>query len=537
MTAKPELYLVEREKSKVIENVAQLHAYFESVRWRAMDYQSTPDLKLASFDFPPFIDREIPIQYAELFRCVPLASHEHGLIVAVDEMANIDRVARNLSFVTSRHVEVLACPQDVIDTAFDAVYKADVLTALCSLEPSDSAPIDLERMDKEIGERPMVRVVARILIEAYRKGASDIHLRQDEDSGHYLLRLNGNLVMRSEINKEHISTIIRRFKILGEMNSADSRACQDGGAKVVVGGHQLDLRMSIVPCIHGESLVVRILHARDSFTLDQLGMSDREFNNIYTASKQSHGLILSIGPTGAGKSATMYAILKEISKNQALNIVTVEDPVEIHLSGVNQIQVNRKAGETFASTLRQMVRHDPDVIMIGEIRDAETAKIAIECAMSGHLVLSTLHSINSATAIPRLMEMGIKPYMLKTVLSLLLSQRLAKINCQHCSAPDDSEEAKILRSIKGVSDIKFQAGIGCDKCNYSGISGRTGCFESLPVNMDLRAEIHENVSEAAILSLARKNGYVSVSSHAKSLARKGLISATEWIRLQVDDNA
>ena len=535
MSTEPKLFLVGHDNAQSINNVAQLNAYFESVRWRAMEHQSAPTLNLASFDFPPLIDREIPIQYAELFRCVPLVSHEHGLIVAVVEGSDHGRTERNLAFVTGRHIEVLPCKESVLDEAFDIVYKADSISGLFLADQAEQPKVDMERLDKEIGERPMVRVVARMLIEASRKGASDIHLRSEAEEGHYLLRLNGSLVLRSEINKEHMSSIIRRFKILGDMNIGDSRACQDGSAKVVVGGHHLDLRMSIIPCVHGESLVVRILNIRDSFKLDQLGLGEKEFERVYTASKQSYGLILNTGPTGAGKSSTMYAMLREISKNRALSIITVEDPVEMHLPGVNQVQVNRKAGESFSSTLRQILRHDPDVIMIGEIRDSETAKIAVECAMTGHLVLSTLHSLNAVAAIPRLMEMGLQPYMLKTTLGLVVAQRLIKINCPHCLQLDESEESKILRKLKGISDIDFRIGAGCEECNYSGISERTGCFEALPIDIEIRSEIHENVSELTLDRIARDNGYKSLANHARLLAKEGKISASEWIRLQVGD--
>lgn len=493
-----------------------------------------PYVSLAEFDFPTDIEDAVPAQYAELYRAVPLMLYKQALVVGVDETLDMNDTVKSIEFITGRHVEAARCKPEDIDKAIDHLFSAEELVGLGDVEAVPEESKEIELLKQQVREKPIVRIVTRMLIEAYRKNASDIHIRPTENGAKFLLRINGNMVERSDINRENVNAVVSRFKILGGMNIAEHRQPQDGGAKIAVGGNKLELRLSILPTIHGESLVVRLLNAdKQLFTLPQLGLGEGEYKHVYKASKQSHGLVLVVGPTGSGKSTTLYAMLQEIRQNKALNIITVEDPVEFHIDDTEQIQINTKAGATFPKTLRNILRHDPDVIMVGEIRDEETAKIAIESALTGHLVLSTLHSVNAVSSITRLLEMGVKPYLLKSTLSLVIAQRLAKTNCPQCLDIDNSQEAAMLNEQTELSHITFKAGKGCDHCNFTGVEGRIGIYEALPIDSVQLQTIHEDVTETELVEIARRRGFVALSKHAIELAEQGKISAREWIQLQV----
>jgi type IV pilus assembly protein PilB len=517
-----------------VRDINELRDYLDLQRISPLADAAVPKVCLSDFQFPPNIEETIEAQWADLYRVVPLFEHRHNLIVAVDEGVEYDDTVQNIEFVTGRHVEAFKCRSQDLDQAIDTLYSAEALVGLENGSSDAMIGEELELIKQQVREKPIVRIVTRLLLEAYRKNASDIHIRPTERGADYLLRINGSMVLRSEIHKEHMAAVISRFKIIGGMNISEHRIPQDGGARIAVGGHRLELRMSIIPTIHGESLVVRLLNADQRlFSLEQLGLEEGEYRHVFKASKQSHGMVLVVGPTGSGKSTTLYALLQEIIENKALNVITVEDPVEFHIEGTEQIPINRKAGSTFPKALRNILRHDPDVIMVGEIRDEETAKIAIECGLTGHLVLSTLHCTNAVSAITRLLEMGVKPYLLKATLSLLVAQRLAKINCPSCMTDDDSAEAKMLAAQPELSHVHFKTSEGCEECNFTGISRRQGLYEALPLDLQMKHAISEGVSEKVLESLRDEQNLKTLTEHAVKLAEQGLISAREWIQLQV----
>lgn len=517
-----------------VRSTDQLQDYLDLQRVSPLQDAAVPKVNLSDFSFPAGIEESIQAQWADLYRVVPLCEYRHSLIIAVDEDVDYDDTIQNIEFVTGRHVEAFKCRSQEIDAAIDHLYSTEALVGLQNGSNETAIGDELELIKQQVREKPIVRIVTRLLLEAYRKNASDIHIRPTEKGADYLLRMNGNMVLRSEIHKEHLAAVISRFKIIGGMNISEHRIPQDGGARISVSGHKLELRMSIIPTIHGESLVVRLLNADQRlFSLEQLGLEEGEYKHVYKASKQSHGLVLVVGPTGSGKSTTLYALLQEIIENKALNVITVEDPVEFHIEGTEQIQINRKAGSTFPKALRNILRHDPDVIMVGEIRDEETAKIAIECALTGHLVLSTLHCTNAVSAVTRLLEMGVKPYLLKATLTLLVAQRLAKLNCPNCIAEDDSEEARMLRTQPELAHVEFKSSSGCEECNGTGVSGRRGLYEALPIDMNIKHAISDGVSEKDLEILRHENALKTLTEHAVKLAEQGQISAREWIQLQV----
>ncbi len=316
------------------------------------------------------------------------------------------------------------------------------------------------------------------------------------------------------------------------MNIAERRVPQDGRARVVEGGNVVDLRISIIPTVEGESVVIRLLNTEVGLkTISELGFSERDLPVFSDLIHKSYGIILVTGPTGSGKSTTLYAALEEVRK-QNVNIITVEDPVEYHIPGIEQIQVNSAIGFTFARALRNILRHDPDVIMIGEIRDEETARIAVQSALTGHLVLSTLHTNDASGAVTRLMDMGIESYLLSSSLLGVLAQRLMRRNCIECAREEDVEPG--IRISLGVpKDEVFYKGAGCERCNGTGYSGRLAVYELLLVTSGLRRLIKEGVASEQIQREAAKEGMVPLTANALSQARIGVTSLEEVYRVRL----
>lgn len=537
-TEAPDTTIYEPDLSGDIHNQEELEFYLSSL----LDCELTQSsniarIQLKDFDFKPYTEDFLAARYAELFRAVPLAKVQGILMIAIADDADFYESIRNIEFVVGGHVEAVVATSSEIDDCIDKLYSTEELVGLDKDSSADIVDTTehIQELRRQLQEKPIVQVVRRILLEAINKKASDIHIRPTENGIDYLLRIDGNMTLRSEINKRHLSGVISRFKILGHMDISEHRIPQDGGAKISIGGHVVELRFSIMPTIHGESLVVRLLNTdAQLFKLEDLGLAGTDYKNLLRTSHQSHGLVLVTGPTGSGKSTTLYALLQEVKKNSGINIITVEDPVEFHIDGVEQIQINKKSGYTFPRALRNILRHDPDVIMIGEIRDEETAKIAIECALTGHLVLSTLHSVNTISTITRMLEMGVKPYLVKSTLSLVVAQRLAKINCKHCREEDKTVLAKNLNLEAALKHIKWRKSKGCKECHFTGLKGRIGLYESLAIENEFSDAIVEGVTEKELREAAQHVKGETLSNHAIALAQEGKISAEEFIRLQIN---
>ncbi|MGA9333049.1 MAG: GspE/PulE family protein [Rudaea sp.] len=497
-----------------------------------------PLVTLASINLDPAAVALVPPAIARRFRFVPLLLHADVLGVAVEDPADAE-IVPTLNFLIDQRVALLvADPVQVraaIAEAYDHVEDAVIARQLGLSGDTLREGENSEQQTRRLAlEQPIVRLVGEMFADAAHRRASDIHLRPASDGTDLLYRIDNELVPVRRFTHGLQPALVSRIKVLGSMNIAEHRIPQDGRATYETDdGHVIDLRISILPTIHGESVVIRLLDANDELrSIHQLGFSAADETRFVDLMGRSHGMLLVTGPTGSGKSTTLYAALLEARKRR-VNIVTVEDPVEYHIDGVQQMQVNRAAGFTFARALRNILRHDPDVIMVGEIRDRETAQIAVESALTGHLLLSTLHTNTAASTITRLLDLGVESFLLRSTLLGVLAQRLTRRNCQYCLEVENVP-AHWREALKVGADEVFHHGVGCRHCEGLGVHGRIAVYELMTVTPAIRALIKPNCDGDAILECALREGMVPITHNALELARAGVISLSEAFRLRVD---
>ena len=458
----------------------------------------------------PGVLQMAPADFALENQVLPLRIERGAVVVAIGSEAALSSVD-SLGVLLDRPTKaVLADPiliRQIIEESFIEKILAGIPTGEAAFtEISDET--DLANLQKMAGETAIVQMVNLMFSQAVRDGASDIHIEPYEREVRVRYRLDGILHELMRPPKRMHAALISRLKILGEMNIAERRLPQDGRIKLQVAGRSIDVRVAIVPTMHGERAVMRILDKMNmALGIEAIGMPADTLVTFRKLNRLAHGMILSTGPTGSGKSTTLYSVLQELI-SPTTNIVTIEDPVEYQLYGIGQIQVRPQIGLSFANGLRSIVRQDPDIIMVGEIRDVETAEIAIHAALTGHLVFSTLHTNDSAGAITRLLDMGVEPYLAASSIVGVLAQRLVRRNCPACSRPSEEPDS-LLRSV-GVSneDLKHGAlyrGVGCEKCQGTGYKGRTGVFELLVIDETLRQMTVDRASASAIKNYAVGN--------------------------------
>ena len=488
-------------------------------------------VSLENFDIPPECVKLVPESLARRYLVVPLMLDGERLIVASPDPTHCE-LLHLLGFVTGKPVEAVLANANEVEQAISRLYASATAHELPENEASEQS-LSLHRIKQLAEDPPTVRFVDSLLEEAISRRASDIHLRPGEHDVVILLRIDGVLLEIRRVKHSNLSAIVSRIKIIGGMNIAERRLPQDGRHMVRQGDRTIDLRLSIMPTVHGESVVIRILDTRQSLkTLDQIGFNGRDVERFRDLISHNQGIVLVTGPTGSGKSTTLYAALNGI-KSSGVNIITVEDPVEYQIDGIRQIQVKPQIGYTFARALRHILRHDPDVIMVGEIRDQETAMMATESALTGHLVLSTLHTNSAATTITRLLEIGIAPYLLNASLLGVLAQRLVRRNCPHCLV--EEEVSAHVRSTLGLSsDEPFYVGSGCEHCRNLGFAGRVAAYELLEVTPALRALIEPSVSAQSIEQQAIHDGMRPLTQSALQLARDKLIPLNEVYRVRLE---
>ena len=388
---------------------------------------------------------------------------------------------------------------------------------------ADEMPEASDLMDSE-NDAPVIRLINAILSQAVREQASDIHIETFEERLIVRFRVDG--VMREVLSPKRMLAplLISRLKVMAKLDIAEKRIPQDGRISIKLAGHAVDIRVSTLPSVHNERVVLRLLDKQaGQLQLDQLRMNDQVLHQFEEALASPHGIVLITGPTGSGKTTTLYAGLTEIN-DSSRNILTIEDPVEYLLSGIGQTQVNTKVDMTFARGLRAILRQDPDVMMVGEIRDVETADIAVQASLTGHLVLSTLHTNTAVGAITRLRDMGVEPFLLSSSLIMVIAQRLVRLLCPYCKEEAVACEAECQQmSVEPKDDLKVCRSVGCDHCNQSGYRGRTGIYEVIDINDQLRRMIHDDASEQDMLEVARQ--------HSKGILENG------WQRVLAGDTS
>jgi type IV pilus assembly protein PilB len=405
---------------------------------------------------------------------------------------------------------------------------------MLSHEKPDNDLTVLQSIAREAQKKPIVRLVNAIITQGIQHRASDINIRPGKDRLNIYYRIDGKLQFSRSMSLSLLAGLVSRIKITGRMDIAERRLPQDGHARVMHQGNVIDLRISVIPTVNGESVVIRILDKQVGFKpLDKLGLSTQEDRKIRTLLSRSYGMFLVTGPTGSGKSTTLYALLNEVQLRNP-HIITVEDPVEYDMDDIEQIQIAPAVGYTFAESLRHILRHDPDVIMIGEIRDIETARIANKAALTGHLVLSTLHTNDAASTVTRLIDMGIEPYLLSSTLLGVMAQRLLRLNCPHCKK-EEEVRPEVRQALKLGNDEVFYKGSGCNNCNNTGYHGRTVVSELMEITPELSTQISRGANTQEIKAFAQQQQQMkTLTQNAIQLARDGITSIEEVFAVRMD---
>lgn len=482
------------------------------------------------------IDREAAVSVSanlcRRHRLLPIGREGGTLIVAMADPNDI-LALDDVSAATRMRIRAVAVDAKDLATAIDRYHRADDELSDLQHELSEQrAHGDSASAVVEDDEAPIVRFVNLLISQAIQDRASDIHIEPGESELRVRYRIDGVLKEVQSVSTSIQSGVLSRLKIMAELDISERRKPQDGRIAVVHQNHKIDLRVATLPTVYGEKVVMRILdNSGSARNVSDLGMSDRNLKSFRGGYTRPNGMVLVTGPTGSGKSTTLYTALQDVSKS-TVNVITVEDPVEYRIAGVNQVQVNPKAGLTFASALRSILRSDPDIVLIGEIRDHETAQIAIEASLTGHLVLSTLHTNDAPSAVTRLIEMGIEPYLVGSALATVVAQRLARRLCEKCKRPADySEETLIQIGLILEEDEELFVPVGCSNCANTGYRGRIALHEVMTVGEQVERLAIDRASSSEIARAAIQQGMVSLKQDGWNKACAGLTSIEEVLRV------
>ncbi|HSJ10369.1 MAG TPA: GspE/PulE family protein [Longimicrobiales bacterium] len=478
-------------------------------------------------------------EYLEHHGLLPLEPVDGRLLTATW----LDRVdpqaADDLRLIAAMPLELVRLPEADVRAAIRRIYSPDALTAeelIAGLSDDTRPALDgdaaIDDLVSLANEAPVVKLVNLLLLEALEARASDVHLETYLGGLRVRYRIDGVLQDAAAPPRRLAAAVVSRIKIMAELDIAERRIPQDGRIRLRMRDRQIDVRVSTLPTLHGESVVLRLLDKeRGRIELEELGMAADTMERFASVISRPHGIVLSTGPTGSGKTTTLYAAVDRIRTGRE-KIVTVEDPVEYELAGVPQVPVNEKVGLTFANALRALLRQDPDIMLIGEIRDQETADIATHAALTGHLVLSTLHTNDAATALTRLVDLGIEPYLVASTVEAVLAQRLVRRVCPKCAhdVPLTPEERRALAA--DAPDMTHaRVGAGCTACRNTGYHGRTGIYELLVMDEDLRTAVHENASAGHLTALGAGKGMRVLKQDGVRLVRAGVTTVKEVLRV------
>src|ERR1700744_6163780 len=514
------------------------HAEALAARYRA-DF-----VDLKNFKIQHDLLRTVPVELMFRYNFVPIEQQSDALVIAgsdpsrlmvLDEIAGLlgSRIIARVATL-SQITEVLKKTeqsQRVLDEASEGLT-FDVISS----DDNPDENISIEKLTSDEDISPIIRLVDTTIFTALERRASDIHIETYDDSLLVKYRIDGVLQQAmAPIAREHHTTILSRIKLMSELDIAERRVPQDGRFRVRYKGRLIDFRVSIMPTVHGENAVLRVLDKESmsekfkTLSLDVVGFAEKDLARFRRYIKEPYGMVLVTGPTGSGKTTTLYAALNEI-KSEEDKIITIEDPVEYQIRGITQIPVNEKKGLTFARGLRSILRHDPDKILVGEIRDAETAQIAINSALTGHLVFTTVHANNVVDVLGRFLNMGVEPYNFVSALNCILAQRLVRLNCEHCKKPVRYPDSLLVES--GLEpaecrDFEFMEGPGCFECGGTGFRGRTAIHELLDLSDRIRELILDRRPSSEIKRLAREEGMTFLRESAVEKARRGIPTLKE----------
>ncbi len=504
----------------------------------SMEYAET-----LNFSDDENILKSIPAQFLKRYKIAPYSVKKNIIKVAINDplmiqpLDNIKIIFENYKImpVISTEKEILK----IINNHYELSKDNSTTSVIENLEESDfeilTSPItETEDILDMANEAPIIRLVNTVIKQAIEDRASDIHIEPFEKDLVIRFRVDGILYNMFTPPKKYQAAIISRIKIMANLNIAENRLPQDGRIQLKVGGKDIDIRVSVFPTYYGERIVLRLLNKSDmKFDLDSLGFSKETLNVFNELIKKTHGIILVTGPTGSGKTTTLYSVLTRLNTAD-VNILTVEDPIEYQLHGVGQMQVKPKIDLTFAAGLRSILRQDPDIIMVGEIRDLETAEIAIQAALTGHRVFSTIHTNDAASGITRLLDMGVEPFLIASSVNAFLAQRLVRTICPHCKQsykPDPVVLKDLGMKASQIQGKKLYRGKGCDKCINTGYLGRTGIYELLPVTNDIRKLIMEHADAVQIKEKAISSGMKTLLQDGVEKALQGITTLEEVLRV------
>jgi type IV pilus assembly protein PilB len=489
---------------------------------------------LADYHIDPSSTMLLPDALARRYRAIPIGERDGKLLVAMSDPANVYALD-DIRTITNRDVPPVVATAADVEQAIQKFAGMDGQVEALASQASEQLESDEEQLEAALEEAPIVKLVQAIMTQAVGDRASDVHIEPTERDVRVRFRVDGVLhdVMHSPKNIQ--GGLISRLKVMADLNIAEKRVPQDGRISMRVGGRMLDLRVATLPTVYGEKIVIRVLDKSQALLkLEDLGFSDDSYKRFSASFSKPYGAILVTGPTGSGKSTTMYATLNILNAEDR-NIITVEDPVEYRLDGVNQMQVNPKAGLTFASALRSILRADPDIVLIGEIRDKETATIAIEAALTGHLVLSSLHTNDAASAISRLVEMEVETFLVASAIDCVVAQRLFRMLCERCKEAYKPEHAELVAAgypewLIPEIDTLFRP-TGCSACSNTGYRGRAGLYEVMPMSEEIQRLTVDRASADDLRKTAIEQGMMTLRDDGLEKARMGRTSIGEIARV------
>ena len=541
----PELSNILELKEILLRQKVISDAIFQQAVAKFFDLEYVGEFSITDQDFSEFVE-VIPIRYAKKFMFFPFKKDEFTIQVAIENPTNfqpIDDLGRTFQ---SRMIPVVSHRQailDLINQAYDrstsTEQSVDDLDTDSQFE-SIMASEELEDLLDTTDEEPIKRLVNNLLWRAAKEGVSDIHIDPSQKETIVRYRIDGMLHVETNIPKTAHITVVNRIKVMSRLDIAQKGLPQDGRTMVLIAGKRVDIRVSTVPTVHGEKIVMRLLYQSSNLMqLEDLGLAPRIFDGVQRILNQHGGILLVTGPTGSGKTTTLYASLGQLDY-EARNIITIEDPVEYKISGYTQIEINHKLGLTFALALRAVLRQDPDVVMVGEMRDAETAQIAIQAALTGHLVFSTVHTNSAPATITRLVDMGIEPFLVSSTVSAVLAQRLVRKICSACKEsyiPHEKQLRELNITPQELEEAggKFYRGTGCSVCRGTGYKGRIGIHELLVMNEQIKNVMLNTNDSNLIKKAAMNSGMITLRMDGKTKVLQGLTTEEEILAITAED--